>query len=181
MDFQLTRDAEYIFLLVSIMLQFFLVLVEKIIFFEEKLPFLSILERWNISGILFNENIFFRETFLSVKIFVDQCAYNFRYVSWFCTKLNVLPEKITHTVAMKLVYDGSLVSFEITTLNLNMSLKLNLKQSLKLNLKLNLELNLKLTFSLSLKLNLKLKLNLNLNLNLNVSLNVDLKLKLSLN
>ena len=36
MDFQLTRDAEYIFLLVFIMLQFFLVLVEKIIFFEEK-------------------------------------------------------------------------------------------------------------------------------------------------
>ena len=36
MDFQLTRGAEYIFLLVSIMLQFFLVLVEKIILFEEK-------------------------------------------------------------------------------------------------------------------------------------------------
>ena len=56
----------------------------------------------------------------------------------------------------KLPNGGSLVSFIITTLNLNVSLRLYLKLNLKLNLNLSLNLNLNLKLNVSLKFNLKL-------------------------
>ena len=80
----------------------------------------------------------------------------------------VKPEFLMHLfVMLRLVYTklrklkklpngGSLVSFIITTLNLNVSLRLYLKLNLKLNLNLSLNLNLNLKLNVSLKFNLKL-------------------------
>ena len=104
------------------------------------------------------------------------------YTDFFCDwyfVLNFFPN-FAWTIQISNKCMVPLVSFKITTMNLNLSLKLNFKLKLNVNLNLNLSLKLSLTLKLNLDLNLNLRLNLNLKLNLNLNLNLRLTLNLKL-